>query len=172
VLLVLLFLKIQHHYLDAAAQLRVPEAAEIPQVRNTVVVLVPNLHFGVLHALQYAKLLAPDCRAVHIETDPQQTAALQQEWRRCEPKVPLVVLSSSYRSLIGPIIKYLDDVQAERADDFVTVVIPEAVPARWWQHLLHGQSGLLLNAALLTRPDVVVANVRYPLKHTPRLPTG
>jgi hypothetical protein len=105
---------------------------------------------------------------VHIETDPQQTAELRAEWQRCEPDVPLIVLESPYRSLIGPIMRYLDEVQAERADDFVTVIIPEAVPARWWQHLLHGQSGLLLKAALLTRSDVVVANVRYPLKHSAR----
>src|SRR5262249_47384713 len=85
-----------------------------------------------------------------------------------------IVQPSPYRSLIAPVMQYLDVVQAERQDDFVTVVIPEAVPGRWWQHFLHGQSGFLLKLALLTRPDVVVANVRYPLQPTtrPLPPTG
>jgi hypothetical protein len=74
-----------------------------------------------------------------------------------------VILHSRYRSLVEPVLAYLHEVQDERLDDFVTVVIPEAVPAKWWQNLLHGQTGLLLKLALLTRSDVVVANVRYPL---------
>ena len=82
VILVLLFRKIEHHYADASAQLRVPERARIPQVTNTVIVLVPSLHIGVLHALQYARLLSPDCRAVHIEIDPQHTPELQREWQK------------------------------------------------------------------------------------------
>lgn len=168
VVLVLLFRKVNHHYADASEQLRVTEGREAMPATNTVVVLVPGLHIGVLHALQYARLLNPSPRAVHIETDPAQTPEVQREWQNCVSDVPLLILKSPYRSLVGPILDYLHEVQAERQDDFVTVVIPEAVPGRWWQHFLHGQSGLLLKLALLTRPDVVVANVRYPLQHTER----
>lgn len=165
VLLVLLFRMIAHHYADSAAQLKLAAGGERIPVTNTVVALVPSLHFGVLHAIEYARLLSPTCRAVHIETDPESTERLQAAWKECGIEVPLIILKSPYRSLVEPILAYLDEVQAERQDDFVTVIIPEAVPARWWQHFLHGQSGLLLKLALLGRPDVVVTNVRYPLQH-------
>ena len=169
VLLVILFRKIKHHYTDAAAQLREAAEGEIPPRVNTVVVLVPSFHVGVLHAIQYARLLSPHCRAVHVEVEPEQTPVLQRKWAESGMDIPLVILHSPYRSLMEPILSYLQEVQDERQDDFVTVVIPEAVPRKWWQHLLHGQTGLLLKIALLTRPDVVVANVRYPLHHSSAL---
>src|SRR5262249_21911417 len=126
--------------------------------------LVPGLHRGVLPALEYAKCLSDNCRAVYIEVEPEATPAVLSAWERWAEGVPLVVLKSPYRSLIQPLMAYLDQVEAEFQADIVTVVIPEAVPARWWHHLLHGQMGLRLKIALLGRNDVVVANVRYPLR--------
>lgn len=78
--------------------------------------------------------------------------------------VPLVILNSTYRSLISPIMRYLDAVQAERRNHVVTVVVPEFVPTKQWQSLLHGNTGLLLKIALLRRKDVIVTNVRYYLQ--------
>ncbi len=78
--------------------------------------------------------------------------------------MPLVILNSPYRSLISPIMHYLDAVRLERRNHLITVVVPEFVPTKWWHTLLHGQSGLRLKLALLSRRDVVVANVRYYLQ--------
>ena len=72
-----------------------------------------------------------------------------------------MLLNSPYRSLISPILRYLDAVQVERIHHLVTVVVPEFVPTKWWQSLLHGNSALRLKLALLGRNDVVVANLRY-----------
>ena len=168
VALVLLFRLIRFHYTDSAEQLRLEEGdpkaeAQIMAV-NTVVVLIPSLHRGVLPALQYARLLSPNCRAIHIEVDPAHTPDLQAEWEHWGGDMPLVILKSPYRSLTRPLMNYLSTVEAERPDDIVTVVVPEAVPTRWWHHLLHGQSGLRLKLALLSRTDIVVANIRYPLR--------
>jgi hypothetical protein len=102
---------------------------------------------------------------VHICTDPEKIPYLKERWEQYGLDVPLVILNSPYRSLIGPIMRYIDSVQFERANHAITVVVPEFVPTRWWQHLLHGQTGLRLKIALLTRPDVVVANVRYYLQN-------
>ncbi len=113
--LVLLFRKVHDHYADAAGQLRLPAEPEpdIP-LMNTVLVLVPGLHRGVLPALKYARLISPDCRAVYIETDPERTQQLKSRWEEWSHGVPLVILNSTYRSLITPIMRYLDAVQAER----------------------------------------------------------
>ena len=45
------------------------------------------------------------------------------------------------------------------ADSRLTVVLPEMVPAHWWEQVLHNQTALRLKAALLFRPGVVVARI-------------
>ena len=53
---------------------------------------------------------------------------------------------------------------AGRPGDYVTVVLPEFVPAKWWHHLFHNQRALLIKGALLFRKNTVVADVPYLLK--------
>jgi amino acid transporter len=164
--LVWLFKKINRHYADVAVQLKLPkDHPETPEQFNTVLVLVPGLHRGLIPALAYARTLSPDCRAILVETDPEKTPDIKAKWEEWAEDVSLVILSSPYRSLISPVMHYLDAVMIERKNHMVTVVIPEFVPTKWWHNLLHGNSGLLLKLALLGRRDVIVANVRYYLEH-------
>ena len=165
VFMVLVFRKIYNHYAEVAEELKMVNYKAPNKVfRNTVLVLVPSLHRGVMPALEYARSLSPDCRAVHISTDPEKTAILLEKWDDWASDVPLVVLNSPYRSLISPIMHYLDAVQIERHNHLITVIVPEFVPSKWWHHLLHGNNGLLLKAALIGRKDIVVANLRYYLR--------
>jgi hypothetical protein len=78
--------------------------------------------------------------------------------------VPLVVLSSPYRSLLRPLLDYIDNLQERDDNHMVTVVLPEFVPRHWWQHVLHNQTALLIKAALLFRKNTVVADVPYLLR--------
>jgi len=171
VVLVMIFRVVHNHYADVAAQLRLPKVAEPEKpFHNTVLVLVPGLHRGMLSALNYARSLSPDCRAVYIETDPDKTAILKARWEEWSQGIPLVILNSPYRSLATPIMQYLDAVQTERHHHLVTVIVPEFVPTKWWHSLLHGNSGLLLKIALLGRKDVIVTNVRYYLQEMDQPP--
>jgi amino acid transporter len=165
VLLVLMFRKIHNHYLDVAQQLKIANyQPPIEPIRNTVLVLVSSLNRGVMPALEYARSLSSDCRAVHICTDPDKMPLLRERWEQYGQGVPLVILNSPFRSLVGPIMRYLDAVQVERRNHTVTVVVPEFVSTKWWHALLHGQTGLRLKLTLLSRKDVIVANVRYYLQ--------
>jgi hypothetical protein len=74
------------------------------------------------------------------------------------------VLPSPYRSLMEPLLEYIDQLQAAHPDDYITVILPEFVPRRWWQHLLHNQRALLIKGALLFRPRVVVTSVPFHLE--------
>jgi amino acid transporter len=171
VFMVLVFRKIYYHYAEVAEELKmVHYTAPDSVLGNTVLVLVPSLHRGVMPALEYARSLSPDCRAVHIATDPEKTPMLKERWERWGKDVPLVILDSPFRELITPVMRYLDAVQKERSNHIVTVVVPEYVPTKWWHIGLHGQSGLRLKFALLDRNDVVVANVRYYLHKQDMLP--
>ncbi len=166
-LLYAMFRKIHSHYVAVAHQLKIDPAQPVPKsMTNTVLVLIPTLHKGVLPALNYARSLSADCRAVHMETDPDDTPRLRERWEAYGQDTPLVILNSPYRSLVGPIMRYLDAVQVERKNHMVTVVVPEYVPTKWWHKLLHGNSGLLVRIALQSRRDVIVTSVRYYLSET------
>jgi hypothetical protein len=127
--------------------------------------MVGDLHRGVVEALQYARTLSPDAKAVYVELDPDKTRRLEEKWGKHGLGVPLVVLTSPYRSLLGPLLEYIDHLQARDGRHIVTIVIPEFLPARWWQQLLHNQTALLIKGALLFRKNVVVTNVPYLLRH-------
>jgi hypothetical protein len=160
------FLVMRHHYEDVGEQLSLEGMAGPPELRHTVLIVVGDLHRGVVRAVQYAKTLATGAavRAVFVETDPAQTATLEEKWARWGLGVPLVILNSPYRSLLRPLVEYLDALQAQGDDHMVTVVIPEFLPSKWWQHVLHNQTALLIKGTLLFRKNTVVVDVPYLLK--------
>ncbi len=165
-LLVLMFRAIHKHYLSVADQLSIEGLEPLRAVNHTVIVPISGIHRGVLNALQYAKSIAPEnVSAVYVDFDEEATALLREKWEQWGGGVKLVVLPSPYRELTGPLLRYIYRLDRKRDDDFITVVIPEFVPAKWWQHLLHNQSSLLLKGALLFKKGVVVVNVPYHLKH-------
>ena len=95
--------------------------------------------------------------------DPAATEQLRRDWQKWGHRVQLIVLDSPFRSLMEPLLEYIEQVERERADDYVTVILPEFVPARWWQHLLHNQRALLIKGALLFRRNTVVTSVPFHL---------
>jgi hypothetical protein len=128
------------------------------------VVLVSGVHRGVIPALQYALSLAPDnVTAVYVDLDAQATAKVQAKWEQWGSGIPLVVLQSPYRSLIGPLMQYIDEVDAMYDDDVLTIILPEFVPAKGWQYLLHNQTGLAIKTALFFSKGKVVLSVPYHL---------
>jgi amino acid transporter len=164
--MVLGFKSIHRHYKRVAEQLSLTTAARPKPVRRlTAVVLISGIHKGVLPALQLAKSLAPDnVTAVYVNLDPDHTERIRTRWCDWGCEVPLVVLESPFRSLITPLMKYIDEVDSRYGDDEVMVILPEFVPAHWWEHLLHNQTGLLLRTALMFRKGKIIISVPYQLE--------
>jgi amino acid transporter len=158
---------IHWHYTEVAKQLSLADAPPPKAVRrHTAVVLISGVHRGVIPALQYGLSLAPDnVTAVYVDMDAETTAKLQEKWKQWGSGVPLVVLSSPYRSLVRPLMKYIDEVDKHYEDDVLTVILPEFIPSKWWQHLLHNQTALLIKATLLFSKGRVVTSVPYHLEH-------
>jgi hypothetical protein len=100
---------------------------------------------------------------VYVDIDPRATEQLKRDWELWVGSVRLVVLSSPYRSVMEPLLEYIEQAEGEKTNDYVTVILPEFVPARWWQHLLHNQTSLLIKGALLFRPNIVVTSVPFHL---------
>ncbi len=167
--LVAIFLVMHRHYDEVASALSLEGLRGPPPMNHTVLVLVGDLHRGVVRALQYARTLAPEAavRGVYVETDPAYTVRLEDRWGKWSLGLPLVVLTSPYRSLLRPFLDYLDEIQSRGDDQIVTIVLPEFLPRRWWQHVLHNQTALLIKGALLFRKNTVVADVPYLLRRPP-----
>jgi len=164
--LVTTFVVMHRHYEEVAHELSLEGFERPPDFQHTVLVLIGDVHRGVVRAVQYARTLAPTAvvRAVYVETDPMRTGRLEERWGKWGLGVPLVVLTSPYRSLLRPLLDYLDQIQSRGDDQMVTIVLPEFLPRHWWQHVLHNQTALLVKGALLFRKNTVVADVPYLLK--------
>jgi amino acid transporter len=162
---VLFFRATKRHYDSVASELSLKSwAARAPRLHNTVLVPISGVHAAVLQAIEYARTLSRDVRAVYVNVDPATTDRLRQEWEQWGQGVPIVVLESPFRSLMEPFLEYIEQVDAEHPDDFLTVVLPEFVPAKWWHHLFHNQRALLIKGALLFKPNVVVTSVPFHLR--------
>ncbi len=159
------FSQIHRHYVHTARQLSLEDYGAPPRIRrHRVVVPVAGVHRGVLVALNYARTLSNDVTAVYVETDPVVTAKFIDKWQTWGDGVRLIVLVSDYRSIVDPLIGYLDKIDACQGDDIITVVMPQFLAPRWWHNLLHNQTALLIRLALVFRRGMVVTDVPYRLK--------
>ncbi len=164
-LLVFMFRAIHKHYVGVAQQLSTEGLEELQPIQHRVIVPISGIHRGVVKALEYAKTIAQDhVEAVYVDFDEEATAKLREKWERWGSGVKLVVLPSPYRELTKPLLRYLARLERKNNHSLVTVLLPEFVPAKWWQHLLHNQSSLMLKGALLFKENVIVISVPYHLK--------
>jgi len=162
--IVVLFKAIKRHYSGVSRALQIPADYKPPKMNHTVIVLVGNIHRGVLPAIAYARSMRPNhLFAVSVATDEEDHARLESQWADHEIDVPLEVLYSPYRELTRPVMRYVDEMDARWDNNIVTVVIPEFVVHHWWEHLLHNQSALILKGRLLFRRGTVVTSVPYHL---------
>jgi hypothetical protein len=161
--LVTIFEVTRRHYDHVAAELSLQDWQPEPAGRHVALVPIGGLQRAVVKALRYAKTLSADVRAVYVEIDAQQTEALRKQWPEWGQGVALEVLDSPYRSLLEPLLEYIEHLHEQDANDYVTVILPEFVPHRLWQHLLHNQHALLIKGALLFKANVAVTSVPYHL---------
>ncbi|HYP18843.1 MAG TPA: APC family permease [Chloroflexia bacterium] len=165
-IMIALFLAINRHYARVSLEVAAPAEAVSPTTfKHTFIVPVSSLNQVSLAALGYAASLSKNVTAVHIVEgeDPEEAERFRKEWDRLLPdtEVNLVIIESPYRSLIGPLLHYIDARDRQRPDDTITIVLPVVLPSRFWEYLLHNQSALRLQAALLFRSNTVVADMPY-----------
>ena len=162
-MLLLGFLAVRRHYESLRGQLNLKGFTPPKLGRHPVVVLVGGIHRGVVTALTYAKAISPNVTALAVDLDPTATARLQLQWQEWAPDVPLVILDSPYRSVLQPVLHYIDQMEKQRDGEYMTIILPEFIPAKWWHHLLHNQTALLIKGALLFRRGKVAISIPYHL---------
>jgi amino acid transporter len=153
-LLVLVFLAIHAHYQAVRSELTLkglPPSLNVPPSPR-IVLPISGVHRGVIDALRYALSISDHVTAVYVEIEPGTAEEIRERWKRWGLGVPLEVIPSPYRSVVGPFIEFLNRTDEEHNDgQLASVLMPEIVPARWWQFLLHNQTAWLLRLALLYR---------------------
>jgi len=165
--LVAMMLFIEHQYSRSRRELAVAPGFILHATRREerVVVPIPGLTRSVVQAVNVGRSISDDLRAVYISDDPLSAARLRTDFERQLPGVPLVVVESPYRTLSGPLLAYLDVLDAawppDKLSPITFVVIPEYVARRWWERILYNQAAKRLKTVLLGRPHTVVVNVPY-----------
>jgi amino acid transporter len=152
------------HYARVAEELAIDDSDVTLPSRVHAIVLVSKVHKPTMRALAYARVSKPNVlEALTVELDPDQTRAMTEQWDALDIPVPLKVVSSPYRELVRPVIRYVKELRKASPRDIVMVYIPEYVVGRWWEQILHNQTALRLKGRLLFMPGVVVTSVPYQL---------
>jgi hypothetical protein len=163
-LLLLAMRSIHKHYDTATRELATSTPLDPDQIIHTVVVPVASVNRIAKQTLAYARSISSNVTAVHISGEDDDVDVFREAWNKLEYPINLVIIESPYRQLVGPLLKYIDEIDKQRPNDTLTVVLPEFIARHWWEHLLHNQTALRLKAALLFRPGTVVISVPYHLE--------
>jgi amino acid transporter len=167
--LVLMFLAIRRHYQRVERE----RTAHLPihpgDIHHRIIVPIAGLDRPAEQSLAYARSLSPHVTAVHVVIDDAQAEAIRAAWEQWQQQVPeeedihLLVIESPFRSLVRPLLAYIDTLHERHPDETLTVILPELLVAHWWETILHNQTALRLKAALLFRPGSVVINIPHHL---------
>ncbi len=153
--LLMMFYKIHQHYIWAERQLAMTltQAKEYLRknegIKQKVILPIARIHRGTLAALNFAQSVSDDVKAVSINLNQTDTDQLIKDWESLESDVPLHILESPYRSAVLPLLRFInkEDLR-EPQRGLCMLVLPEAIPSKWWHELLHNQRAMLLKASL------------------------
>lgn len=164
-ILIMMFRGIHAHYKAVTEQITLDRRGSRPPMprRNIVIIPISGVNRAVIRAVDYARSRPGEVRAVMVDVDPEHTAKFEMQWAQWGCGVNLVVLPSPYRSILNSLLEYIEGILEKEPDTWVTVVIPEILPARWWQNILHNQRALLLKASLLFKDRVILTDVPFHL---------
>ena len=161
-LLIMIFRGIHSHYIDLTEQIALSRDARPSRPkRNMVMIPIGGVNKAVVRAVDYARSRGGDVRAVLVDVDQEETALVEMKWAQWGCGVPLIVIPSPYRSILRALLSYVEEQLEKDPECWITVVLPEILPAHWWQNILHNQRALLLKGALLFKDRVVLTDVPF-----------
>lgn len=168
-IIVFLFHKINNHYKAVGKQLKGDISSQLSDLKikeNIVIVPIAGITTVVQESLIFAKSISENVIAVYIGFSEEAIDKMEKEWEDWDTDVRLVTIHSLYRSVLRPLSKFIDTVlyKAKQSDARVTVVMPQFYTKKWWQSLLHNQSGLVIRTYLVRTKNIVMATVPFHFK--------
>ena len=163
---VFVFIKIEGHYKKLANQLSVAKLKKpikLKSEKHMMIVLVPSFHKGIIKAIRFAKSFCKNVKAIHVDISGAEKEKLLLKWKKFKPDIDLIIIDSPYRVITEVVMDYLDKIEKEDKNLDVTLVIPEFVPKKFWEHLLHNQTGLGLKTAIHFRKRTSYISIQYHL---------
>lgn len=160
------FIRIHRHYQDVAAELRIDIKLDLPETKGNLIILpVAGVNRVVLNTISYAKSISENIVAVYVAFDDDSAQKMEEKWDEWNTGVRLVTLKSSYRSIIKPLIKFIDTIEWKKSEtDYITIMIPQFITSKWWHNLLHNQTSLFIRAYLFNHKNVTISTFPYHLK--------
>lgn len=168
-IIVFIFHRIHVHYVMFAREITQShyDMKKLEKVNEHVVVIpISGLHRGVQNAIRYGMSISHDLRVCFVKTDEESFQRIMLAWNEKYPNLKLHVLDSPFRSISGPILDFIDQIAEEHPAEFVTVIFPEFVTAKWRHQLLHNQTAWLIKLSLIYRRNIIVTSVKYHLSTT------
>jgi amino acid transporter len=163
--LMALLMGIRSHYRNMDRQLHAGADFDDDEEPDPIVIVpLARLDRPARRALAFARTISPHATAVHITNDPHAADQLREDWHKLGGRMELVVVESPYRALVGPLLRYMDALQALHPTRPIVVVLAEVVPRHWWENLLHNQTSLRLKLRLFGRKNTIVADVPFHLE--------
>ncbi len=132
-----------------------------PRRHQRVIVPASDVTRDVVQAIRFGRTMSDDVTAVHVTDDLEAGERLRARFERQLPGVPLVIVESPFRSLVRPLVRFLEDAAEQHGDDVVVVLLPEYVPRHWWERFLYNENGRLIERSLLGRSNILVAEVPF-----------
>lgn len=165
--IVFVMLKIKYHYTKVAQQLKLnvnerPKEINLAEQERYVIVPIDTLNKSFLKALNYARTISDNIIVFHVSVDDEATKKLVKKWEQYNVGIPIIVRKSPYRSIVGPLVKFIESEEyAAGPKDTVTVVMPQFIVTKWWGNILHNQTALFVKTMLLRRRNIAMVTVPY-----------
>ncbi|TVZ87688.1 amino acid/polyamine/organocation transporter (APC superfamily) [Aeribacillus composti] len=166
-LIVVLFNKIHAHYETLAQQLKLDksdrtETKEI--VSPKVIIPISGISKVVDQSVQYAKSISDDITAITIVFAEEEEQKIRDKWYKLYPDIELKIIYSPYRTILSPLLDYINKVEKETKGATITILMPQFIVKKWWHTLLHNQTAIFLRFFLILKKDIVIATLPYHLK--------
>lgn len=164
------FTRINHHYIAFGKELGAPSAENqdvLICAKNRVIIPISGLHRGVIQALQYGQSISTkEIELCMVETDSNAAERVLNRLKEISPNTKLTILPSPFRSVLTPLLDHIENIRQTYTEDYITILIPEFITAKWYHQFLHNQTAFFIRTALVGKKRVVVSTIRYYLETT------
>jgi hypothetical protein len=170
-MIILTMYSVKRHYTRVHLETADPSPLRLSGLEEPLVV-VPVARWDKISekALRFALVMSKEVKVVNVESDSEpldrdvwERMVMQPIREHGMSQPELISVHSSFRTILGPLMDYILQLEDDNPGRKVAVLLPELVVRHWWENLLHNQRVQLLKLLLLLRGNqrIVVVNIPW-----------